>query len=163
VTQENDRLQELVAQVAAAYFSNSHTPLAEIPQIITQIATSLGSVGASPSAAGGVADEPPPLKLTGAQIRKSITPDALISFEDNRPYKALRRHLATRGLSPDEYRSKWGLPPDYPMVSPNYSARRAELAKQIGLGQMGRGRSPDSAQAAARRGRPRKSGAPREG
>ena len=69
------------------------------------------------------------------QIGKSIAHDALISFEDNRPYKTLRRHLATRGLTPEDYRAKWGLPDDYPMISAAYSAKRSQLARSIGLGQ----------------------------
>ncbi len=67
-------------------------------------------------------------------MRKSITPETLISFEDGRPYKTLKRHLAGRGLTPEQYRQKWGLPADYPMVSPNYSAARSQMAKSLGLG-----------------------------
>ena len=71
---------------------------------------------------------------SSAAIRKSITPDALISFEDGKGYKSLKRTLSIRGLTPDQYRAKWGLPSDYPMVSPNYSAQRSALAHKIGLG-----------------------------
>lgn len=129
-------LRELVAEVSAAYFSNTHVSAAEIPAVIAQIASSLRAVaeGAAAEAEAG-AGRPP--RATPAQIRRSITPDALISFEDNKPYKTLRRHLSTHGLTPDEYREKWGLPRDYPMVSPNYSAARSQMAKQIGLGQRG--------------------------
>ena len=67
---------------------------------------------------------------------RSVTPDALISFEDNKPYKTLRRHLATHGLTPEQYRDKWGLPRDYPMVAPNYSAARSQMAKQLGAGKV---------------------------
>ena len=69
-----------------------------------------------------------------AEIRRSITPDALISFEDGKPHKQLKRHLATRGMTPNDYRAKWGLPTDYPMVAANSSAVRSALAKKIGLG-----------------------------
>jgi predicted transcriptional regulator len=143
--QTRDSLRELVAQVAAAYFRNSHVTSAEIPGVISQIASSLSSVGPEKSAGGlnGQSGEQP--KLTRAQIRKSIRPEALISFEDGKSYKTLRRHLSTRGLTPEQYIQKWGLPTDYPMVAPNYSAARSELAKSLGLGQRGQQarRGPD--------------------
>ncbi len=142
-----NRLQELVAEVAAAYFSNSPTSPTDIPHVISQIAASLGAVGAQPVAAD--VGPPPavegsaaaPAKATAAQIRKSITPEALISFEDGKPYKTLKRHLSTRGLTVEQYREKWGLPADYPTVSPNYSAARSQMAISLGLGQKGRGAS----------------------
>jgi predicted transcriptional regulator len=129
---EDADLKKLVAKVAAAYFANSHVSPSEISTVIDHVATSLGSVGA-PSAAPV---QPPPEtpRLTPAQIRTSITPEALISFEDNKPYRTLRRHLAVRGLTPDQYREKWGLPEEYPMVAPSYSAVRAQVARSIGLG-----------------------------
>jgi predicted transcriptional regulator len=97
-------------------------------------------------------------------IKKSITPDHLISLEDGQKYKSLKRHLSTRGMTPDEYRAKWGLPRDYPMVAANYSAQRSQLAKALGLGQGGRGATaaaatpelastPEASPAPARRGR----------
>ncbi len=135
--QSRDNLRELVAQVAAAYFRNSHVASAEIPAVISQIASSLSSVGPEKVSAGPNGQSPEPAKLTRAQIRKSIRPEALISFEDGKSYKTLRRHLSTRGLTPEQYIQKWGLPTDYPMVAPNYSAARSELAKSLGLGQRG--------------------------
>lgn len=139
MAEDSERLRELVAEVAAAYFSNSPVSANDIPNVVRQIAESLSSVGgAAPAAAAAASEEPERSKLTGGQIRKSITPDALISFEDNKPYKTLRRHLASRGLSPEQYREKWGLPKDYPLVAPNYSAARSNLAKSMGLGQGGR-------------------------
>ena len=133
-----DRLQELVAEVAAAYFTNSHVPPAEIPAVVQQIASSLAAVKSAPVAEiAAEADRlPAPKRMQGAQVKKSITPEVLISFEDGKPYKTLRRHLTTRGLTPEQYREKWGLPADYPMVSPNYSATRAAMAKRAGLGQL---------------------------
>ena len=131
---DGDTLRELVAEVAAAYFSNSHVTPTEIPNVIGQIAASLRSVGEGSTQGGG--EEPTsakPAKLTSGQIRKSITPDALISFEDGRPYKILKRHLAALGLTPDDYRAKWGLPYDYPMVAPNQSAARSQIARQVGF------------------------------
>jgi predicted transcriptional regulator len=132
VAAEELDLRKIVGDVAAAYFSNSHVTPAEIPTVISQIASSLLAVGAP--AQETPAEAPAEPKLTSAQIRKSITRDALISFEDNKPYKTLRRHLAVRGLTPEEYRSKWGLSKDYPMVSPGYSEARSSMAKALGLG-----------------------------
>ncbi len=156
ISTAGNHMRELVAEVAAAYFANSHVPPAEIPTVIQQIAASLGAVGeAVQQAPEEVAG---PAKLSSAQIRKSVTPAALLSFEDNKPYKTLRRHLATRGLTPEQYREKWGLPRDYPMVSPNYSAARSEMAKSLGLGQKGRqarGKAAAAAAPAVKRGRGR--------
>lgn len=135
VADDDNQLRELVADVAAAYFSNTHVAAADIPNVISQIATSLQAVGggvSSPAAAEAAGE--PPTRLTPAQIRKSITPAALVSFEDGRGYKTLRRHLSVKGLTPEQYREKWGLPRDYPMVSPNYSASRSQMAKALGLG-----------------------------
>lgn len=134
----NDReLRNLVAGVAAAYFSSSHVGPAEIPTVIQQIATSLGAVG---NKAAGPVEAPPagelaPRRATPSQIKKSITPDALISFEDGKRYKTLKRHLSIKGLTLADYREKWGLPKDYPSVAPNYSAARSQMARTIGLGQ----------------------------
>ncbi|MFN3522306.1 MAG: MucR family transcriptional regulator [Phenylobacterium sp.] len=135
MSEDNDRLRELVADVAAAYFSNTHVAAAEIPHVIQQIASSLMNVSAVETAPQAeVQEEQAAPKLTSAQIRKSITPDALISFEDGKPYRTLKRHLSTRGLTPEEYRQKWGLPRDYPMVASSYSEARSAMAKSLGLG-----------------------------
>ena len=154
---EDERLRDLVAEVAAAYFSNSHVPPFEIPNVVQQIATSLAAVGVSPGAVDQPTEitEPARAKLTGAQIRKSITPDALISFEDGKPYKTRKRHLGTKGLSFAAYQEKWGLPKDYPTVAPNYSAARSAMAKSLGLGNRRRTLAPETTSSAApkRRGR----------
>jgi predicted transcriptional regulator len=135
---EDDQFRNLVGEVAAAYFSNSHVPPTDIPTVVQQIASSLGAVRApsAPPEEPAAAEPTPPVqpKLTSAQIRKSITPDALISFEDGKPYKTLKRHLTTQGLSVSEYKAKWGLPKDYPLVAPSYSAARSAMAKAAGLG-----------------------------
>jgi predicted transcriptional regulator len=143
MAETENRLRELVAEVAAAYFSNSHVNSAEIPNVIRQIAASLNTVG-EPPAEPAPEPQPEQPKATPSQIRKSISENGLVSFEDGRTYKTLRRHLSTRGLTPEQYRRKHGLPADYPMVSPSYSARRSELARTIGLGQKG-GRRPAAA------------------
>jgi predicted transcriptional regulator len=169
---EDIDLRKLVADVAAAYFSNSHVTPSEIPTVINHIAGSLSTVGAA--AAEEAPEEPAASNLTPAQIRKSITRDAIISFEDNKPYKTLRRHLAVRGLTPEQYREKWGLPKDYPMVAPSYSEARSSMAKALGLGARGaqaRASAPAAApsepktrgKAAARSGRPKAAASPAGG
>lgn len=141
MSDNNTDMRELVASVAAAYFSNSHVAVSDIPSVISQIAGSLSQVGAEGvvASADATTEEQAPStpKLTAAQIRKSVTPDALVSFEDGKTYKTMKRHLSGRGLTPEQYREKWGLPRDYPMVAPNYSAARADMARKLGLGQRG--------------------------
>ena len=150
---DTDRLQELVAQVAAAYFSNSHVSPADIPQVVQQIATSLSAVTSASQTPESPAEETAgPARKTAAQARKSVTPDGLISFEDGKSYKTLKRHLAGRGLTPSQYRDKWGLPGDYPMVAPNYSAVRSQMAKSRGLGQIRKGGATKAAPKARRKG-----------
>jgi predicted transcriptional regulator len=120
---------ELITSVVASYVAQNEIRPDALPDLIMAISKTFAALGQEPT------EEPPTTtKATGAQIRKSITPDALISFEDGRPYKMLRRHLSTLGLSPAEYRAKWGLAPDYPMTAPGYSALRSEHAKAAGLG-----------------------------
>ena len=100
--------------------------------------------------ATGEAEKPTEAPVPPVSIKKSVTPDFLISLEDGRRYKSLKRHLKGRGLSPEQYREKWGLPRDYPMVAPNYAKQRSELAKASGLGQLRRGRrSAEEPQTAA--------------
>jgi predicted transcriptional regulator len=128
-----DRLRELVSDVAAAYFANSSVSPADVPRVLAQITASLSAIGASP------ANAPPPAALaksmpSAAQIRDSIRPDGLVSFEDGRTYKTLRRHLNRLGITPGQYRQKWGLPSDYPLVAPNLSALRSAMARQKQFG-----------------------------
>lgn len=160
---QSDNLRELVAEVAAAYFGRSPVDSAEVSGVISQIASSLEAIGLPASRTGESNREQdevsacvrPASQLNPVQVRKSITPDALISFEDGKPYRTLRLHLASRGLTPEAYREKWGLPTDYPMVAPNYSAVRSQMAKSIGLGRH-KTSSSDSLNAserASRRGR----------
>jgi predicted transcriptional regulator len=115
----------------------------DLPDLLKSVHDALSSLANPPPPAG---EETP--RANPAQIRKSITPDALISFIDGRPYKSLKRHLTSQGLTPDDYRAKFGLPPTYPMVAESYSAARSELAKSLGLGQMRRERAAAKAAAA---------------
>ena len=124
----------LAADIVSAYVSNNSVPASEVPGLIGAIHSSLTQLG-TPTA-------PEPEKLTPpVPIKRTVTPDHIISLEDGKPYKTLKRHLSGRGLTPDQYRQKWGLPPDYPMVAANYAAQRSELAKTSGLGQSRRSRT----------------------
>jgi len=120
---------EQTADIVAAYLANHSASPESIPDLIRAVHAAIGQLG-EPSAPLPTATP----ALTSAQIRKSITPDYLVSFEDGKNYKTLRRHLGVHGLQPETYRAKWGLPADYPMVAPNYAAQRSKLAKKMGLG-----------------------------
>ena len=126
---EIDRL-ELAAEVVSAYVSNNAVQTADLPGLIATIHSILGTLA---TGAGQVIENQVG-KPTAAQIKKSITPDALISFVDGKPYKMLKRHLGIYGLTPETYREKYGLPATYPMVAAGHSAQRAEIARSMGLG-----------------------------
>ena len=122
-------LTSLTAGIVAAYVTNNEVGAEELATLIggTYQALSTASAPAAPS-------EPETPKPDKAAVRKSISPEHLTSFVDGRRYKSLKRHLSTQGLTPDDYRERYGLPKDYPMVAANYSAQRSELAKSLGLG-----------------------------
>ena len=125
----------LTANIVSAYVSNNSVAAADIPALINQVHSALLRVSN-----GG--NEPPaePLK-PAVTIKKSITPDHIVCLEDGKKFKSLKRHLRTQyGMTPEQYREKWGLAVDYPMVAPNYAAARSQLAKQMGLGQQRRRR-----------------------
>ncbi len=126
-------LIELAADVVSAYVANNSVPVGDLPALIAAVHASLNQLG-TPQAPEPERATPP------VPIRKTVTPDHIISLEDGKPYKTLKRHLSGRGLTPEQYRQKWGLPSDYPMVAANYAAQRSELAKTSGLGQNRRGR-----------------------
>ena len=125
-----DALIELTADVVSAYVSNNPVPVADLPALIGQVHAALkATAGASVSA-----EEPEALK-PAVSIKKSVMADYIICLDDGKKFKSLKRHLSSHyGLTPDEYRAKWGLPADYPMVAPNYAAARSALAKTMGLG-----------------------------
>jgi predicted transcriptional regulator len=124
-----DDLVQLTADIVSAYVSNNKVGSAELGKLIEDVHAALQRAPNGPPA-----PEPEPL-VPAVPIRKSVTPDYIVSLEDGRKFKSLKRHLAgTYGMTPDEYRAKWGLPRDYPMVAPNYAKARSELAKSMGLG-----------------------------
>ncbi|MEE7505575.1 MucR family transcriptional regulator [Methylobacterium sp. NMS14P] len=118
---------ELAAKILSAYVTRNSVPAGTLPDLLSEVHRSITALD-QPA-------EPQVRRPTEAQIRASIRPDTLISFEDGKPYKALRRHLTMRGLTPEAYKAKWGLPVDYPLVSAVYSARRSTISRQIGQGQ----------------------------
>jgi predicted transcriptional regulator len=124
-----EELLRMTADVVAAYVSNNTLPTTQLAEVINAVYNSLKSLE-------GQSAEPQPGPLKPAvPIRKSVTADYLICLEDGKKLKMLKRHLrSTYGMTPDEYRAKWGLPMDYPMVAPNYAEQRSEFAKKIGLG-----------------------------
>ncbi len=117
------------AAIVSAYVARNSVPPGEMPALIASTHAALAGLGA-PAAPS----EPEVERPTPAQIRKSVTPDAITSFLDGKPYKTLKRHLGTHGLTPEQYRERFGLPVDYPMVCSTYAAQRSELAKSSGLG-----------------------------
>ena len=121
---------ELAAEVVAAYISNNPLPRSELPDLILAVHSAVHTLGIA-----GAAPPKAEVKSPAVPIGKSITPDYVICLEDGKKYKSLRRHLRQFGLTPEQYREKWKLPADYPMVAPNYAAKRSALAKKIGLGQ----------------------------
>ncbi len=121
---------EQTASIVAAYIGRNAVPAEDIPALISRVHAALQRV-----ASGQDVGSPGALRPAVA-VKKSIAPDYLVCLEDGKKFKSLRRHLRTQyGMSPEQYREKWGLPPDYPMVAPNYAAARSRLAKQMGLGQ----------------------------
>ncbi len=143
---ENNDILTLTADIAAAYVSNNTVPPSEVPSVIQTIYRALGSLGKADMAP---TQEP---RKPAVPVRKSITPDYLISLEDGKPYKSLKRHLRTQyNMSPDDYRAKWGLAKDYPMVAPNYAASRSALAKSMGLGRGGTSKKPRAARGAVKK------------
>ena len=120
---------ELTADIVSAFISNNSVPVSDLPSLIGNVHTALRN-------SGQPAPQREEAKPTPAvPIKRSITPDYLISLEDGKHYKSLKRHLTRLGLTPEAYREKWGLPHDYSMVAANYAAKRSELAKSFGLGQ----------------------------
>ena len=124
----HDSTLALTADIVGAYVSKNSLPAAALTDLIGQIHQSLSSL-----ASGQKVEAVAPL-APAVPIKKSVTPDYIISLEDGRKFKSMKRYLGLRNMTPAEYRVKWGLPNDYPIVAPNYAAQRSELAKKSGLG-----------------------------
>ncbi len=120
---------EMTAEIVAAYVSRNSVPTSELPNLIRSIHQSVSTLGSSPVAEPAAEPQKP-----AVAVKKSITDDYLISLEDGRKLKSMKRYLAGLGMTPQQYREKWGLPHDYPMVAPAYAAHRSALAKTLGLG-----------------------------
>jgi|SRR6266536_2588800 predicted transcriptional regulator len=130
------RFIELTASIVSAYVSNNSVPASDLPALIGQVHAALTRV------LSGHGDAPREPSKAAIPVKKSITPEYLVCLEDGKKFKSLKRHLrAQYNMTPEQYREKWGLAPDYPMVAPNYAAARSRLAKQMGLGQQRRRRN----------------------
>ncbi len=127
-----EELLAFTTEIVSSYLENNTMPAAEIPAVIEQVFKTLANVNTDVNM---TMDRPQP----AVPIKKSVTPDYIVCLEDGKKLKMLKRHLKTAyGMSPEEYRERWGLPADYPMVAPNYAEQRSQLAKDIGLGTRGR-------------------------
>ncbi|MER9316339.1 MucR family transcriptional regulator [Mesorhizobium sp. M0659] len=128
IESSRDYLIELTADIVSAYVSKNAVPVASLPELIAIVNSSLSKIGQP-----AVSEEP--VQLPAVNPKRSVFPDHIICLEDGKKFKSLKRHLAVHyGLTPDEYRTKWRLASDYPMVAPNYAAQRSALAKSSGLG-----------------------------
>ncbi|GLS21465.1 MucR family transcriptional regulator [Labrys miyagiensis] len=128
----NADLVKIAADVVAAYVANNSISSADLPRLIAEVHAALARIEKAEISQEVEVAKPVP----AVPIKKSVTPDFLISLEDGKKYKSLKRHLSSsHGMTPEDYRAKWGLPADYPMVAPNYARQRSELAKTMGLGQ----------------------------
>ncbi len=131
---KTEDLLTLTTEIVSSHVSNNRVAISDVPQLIEQVHKTLVSLGAD---GNGKPERPNP----AVPIKKSISPDYIVCLEDGKQLKMLKRHLKTQyDMTPEEYRERWGLPADYPMVAPNYAKQRSKLAKQIGLGTRGRGR-----------------------
>ena len=126
---ESSDLITVTGGIVSAFVAHNSLPSAELPPLIQSVHAALVRI-----VSGAVTPDAP--EPAAVSVRKSITPDYLVCLDDGLKFKSLRRHLAALGMTPDEYRAKWKLPADYPMVAPNYAAQRSELAKRFGLGQL---------------------------
>jgi predicted transcriptional regulator len=129
---QNETLLTLTADIVAAHVTNNNVPVSDVAGLIARVHDALAGLGAA-------AEPPEPELIPAVSVRASVKPDYLVCLEDGKKLKMLKRHLSTTyNMTPDEYRAKWKLPRDYPMIAPNYAAQRRELAVKIGLGRGGR-------------------------
>jgi predicted transcriptional regulator len=124
---------ELTADIVSAYVANNSVPSTDLPVLLNSVYAALTQT------AKGQQEEPQPTLTPAVPVKKSLTPDYIVCLEDGKQFKSLKRHLRTTyDMTPEQYRARWGLPHDYPMVAPNYAKARSELAKSMGLGQLRR-------------------------
>ena len=124
-----DEILKLASEIIAAYVSNNPIPVSDVPAMIKSVHSTLGGLSGSVQYEVSTAQKPV------VPVKRSVTPDYIVCLEDGKKLKMLKRYLRSNyNMTPEEYRSKWGLPADYPMVAPNYAAQRSEFAKKIGLG-----------------------------
>ncbi|MBN9037593.1 MAG: MucR family transcriptional regulator [Rhizobiales bacterium] len=148
----SEGLVSLTADIVSAYVTRNNVPAGDLPSLIAGVHQSLAALGKE-------AQPETPALEPAVPVRKSVTPDYIVCLEDGKKFKSLRRHLGVHyGLTPDEYRAKWGLPRDYPMVAPNYAAARSALAKTMGLGRKPKAPKPAPAPAKKSRSRAAKAG-----
>ena len=134
--EHSDSFLELTADIVSAYVSNNTVAPNDLASLISQVHSALTLVSGEKSFGRGEPSKP------AVPVKRSITSDHIICLEDGKAFKSLKRHLRSQyNMSPEQYREKWGLPSDYPMVAPNYAAARSRLAKQMGLGQQRRRRA----------------------
>ncbi|MDJ0608187.1 MAG: MucR family transcriptional regulator [Kiloniellales bacterium] len=130
----SSELLSLTTNIVSAHVSNHSVPVDDLPQLIRDVYQTLSTVG-------GVTERETERPTPAVPVKKSVTPDHIVCLEDGKKLKMLKRHLKTAyNMTPEEYRERWGLSPDYPMVAPNYAKQRSKLAKQIGLGTRARRR-----------------------
>lgn len=141
--QSGTDLLGLTADIVVAYVQNNATPVAGLPDLIVSVNSALWGL-IEPVAPA------PPVLTPAVNPKKSVFPDYIVSLEDGRKFKSMKRHLGLLGMTPDQYRAKWGLAKDYPMVAPSYAAQRSALAKSIGLGRKATAKTPPK-KASARR------------
>ena len=137
---ENNHL-DLVAEIVSAYVGNNPVPQAGLPGLIAEVTAAFSSLGQP-------APEPKRELIPAVSPKRSVFPDYIVSLEDGKQYRTMKRHLTKRGMTPEQYRQKWNLPATYPMVAESYSAKRSELAKSLGLGRKRQGGQTEAATAA---------------
>ncbi|HEY1154030.1 MAG TPA: MucR family transcriptional regulator [Pseudolabrys sp.] len=126
----SESFMALTANIVSAYVSNNTVPASDIPALINQVHSALSRVSSQQPVSTSEPTKP------AVPVKRSVTPEYIVCLEDGKKFKSLKRHLRTQyNMTPEQYREKWGLPPDYPMVAPNYAQARSALAKQMGLGQ----------------------------
>jgi len=157
-TQDTPSYLAMAADIVSAFVSHNSLPASDLPGLLASVNQALQSLGSGSSQQLVEAPKEP-----AVPIKKSVQPDYIVCLEDGKQFKSLKRHIRTvYNLTPDQYRAKWGLPPTYPMVAPNYSASRSELAKQMGLGNQRRRSEPAVVEAPPSKGPGRGRGRPKK-